>query len=84
MNKKKNKLAALGISVCMALSVLVSPVFTLPVQAAPSSIIGIMPMRDAISWAYANFNNKLYKRLYNYSTGTWIGEWIYIRDLPVH
>ena len=81
MNKKKNKLAALGSVVCIALAVLVSPASALPVQAAVSQNPVIMPMRDAISWAFRVQNNKLYKRLYNHSTGNWIGEWIYVCDM---
>ena len=81
MNKRKNKLAALGSVVCVALAVLVSPASALPVQAAVAQEETIMPMSDAISWIYDVRNNKLYKRLYNHSTGSWIGNWIYVCDL---
>ncbi|MDE5590034.1 MAG: hypothetical protein K2J60_13010 [Acetatifactor sp.] len=81
MNKRKNKLAALGGVVCVALSVLLSPASALPVQAAVSQDPVVMPMKDAISWEYKIENNKLYKRLYNHSTGSWIGKWIYVCDL---
>lgn len=81
MNKKRNKLAALGSVVCVALAVLVSPASALPVQAAATQEETVMPMSDAISWRYKAENNKLYRRLYNYSTGSWIGNWIYVRDL---
>lgn len=82
MNKRKNKLAALGSVVCIALAILFSPASALPVQAAVSQNPTVMPMRDAISWAYKIENKKIYKRLFNHSTGNWIGDWIYIRDLP--
>ena len=84
MNKRKNKLAALGMIACMSLAALVSPASTLPVQAATSQELGlgVMPLRDAITWIYKVENNKIYKRLYNASTWNWIGDWIYIRDLP--
>lgn len=81
MNKKRNKLAALGSVICVALAVLVSPVSALPAQAAVSQEETVMPMRDAISWRYKEENNKLYKRLYNFSTWTWIGDWIFVKDL---
>lgn len=82
MNKRRNKLVTLGSVVCMALAVLFSPASALPAQAAVSQEETVMPMRDAISWVFRIENNKLYKRLYNYSTGNWIGDWIYIRDMP--
>lgn len=82
MNKKRNKLAAIGSVVCVALAVLVSPVSALPVQAAAAQEEAIMPMSDAISWVFELRGNKLYKRLYNHSTWTWIGDWIYVRDMP--
>lgn len=83
MNKKRNKLAAIGGVVCMTLAVLLGPVSTLPTQAAASQEETVMPMSDAISWVYEVRDNKIYKRLYNHSTCNWIGEWIYIRDIPV-
>lgn len=30
---------------------------------------------DIIDWRYKTENNKLYRRLYNYSKDQWIGEW---------
>lgn len=29
-----------------------------------------------IGWRYETINGTLYKRLYNYTTNSWIGEWI--------
>lgn len=81
MSKRKNKLAALGSVVCVSLAVLFSPASALPVQAAVSQNPVVMPMKDAISWIYDVKNNKLYRRLYNHSTGSWIGNWIYVCDL---
>ena len=82
MNKRKNKLAALGSVVCIALAVMVSPASALPVQAAVSTNPVVMPMRDALEWQFKIENKKIYKRLYNHSTGNWVGDWIYIRDWP--
>ena len=31
---------------------------------------------DVIRWRYKLVKGKKYKRLYNYTTHTWIGEWI--------
>lgn len=82
MNKKRNKLAALGGVICMTLAVLFSPVSTLSTQAAASREETVMPMSDIISWVFRVEDGKLYKRLYNHSTWNWIGEWIYVRDMP--
>lgn len=39
------------------------------------------PQSDIIEWIYDERpDGSLYKRLFNYSTGTWIGKWIKIRD----
>ncbi|MCI5597199.1 MAG: hypothetical protein MR380_10920 [Lachnospiraceae bacterium] len=48
---------------------------------APSSLTviekeEIQPKADDIRWRYKTIDGKLYKRLYNYSTKTWIGDWI--------
>lgn len=31
-----------------------------------------------IGWVYKTVNRKTYKRLFNYSTGEWIGDWILV------
>ncbi len=83
MNRRKTKLASLGIAACMSLAILAAPASTLTVQAAAhSGEETVMPMRDAISWMYKIENRKVYKRLYNHSTCNWIGDWIYVRDVP--
>ena len=38
----------------------------------------ITPQSDDIGWRYKTVNGKLYKRLYNYSTNQWIGDWILV------
>lgn len=82
MSKKKNRLVTIASAICMAFAILCSPASALPVQAAVSQEPEIMPMRDAISWVTKIENGKLYKRLYNFSTITWIGDWIYVCDVP--
>ncbi|MCI8316519.1 MAG: hypothetical protein HFH74_16080 [Lachnospiraceae bacterium] len=45
-----------------------------------SSKTTVMPLADKIEWVYYTAEDgKIYKRLYNYSTRDWIGEWIYVR-----
>ncbi len=82
MNKRRNILAALGSAACVALAVLASPASALPVQAAAAQETAIMPMSDAISWKYKVVDHKLYRRLFNYSTSNWIGDWEYVKDWP--
>lgn len=36
--------------------------------------------KDVIKWKYKTVNGKVYRRKYNYSTETWIGDWEYVRD----
>lgn len=38
----------------------------------------ISPLSDIIDWRVKVINGKLYKRLYNYSTGEWVGPWILV------
>lgn len=82
MNKRKSRLATICSVICMAFAILCSPATALTSQAAVSQESEIMPMKDVISWVAKEENGKLYKRLYNFSTATWIGEWIYVCDLP--
>lgn len=74
------KIAAISSAACLALSVFLNPVATLSTQAAAGET-QIQPYSDKIQWIYRVENNKLYKRLYNYATGNWVGEWIYVRDM---
>lgn len=36
---------------------------------------GISMRADIIDWRYKTVDGWIYRRLYNYSRGTWIGEW---------
>ena len=39
----------------------------------------VMPMSDDIRWVYKTLpNGQKYKRLFNYSTNQWIGDWILV------
>ncbi|WP_312354864.1 hypothetical protein [Aminipila sp.] len=35
----------------------------------------VTPQAQIIGWRYKSVDGDLYRRLYNYSTGEWIGEW---------
>lgn len=47
-----------------------------PVQMSSSSGETIEPRAPIIGWIHKEENGKIYRRLYNYSTGEWIGDWI--------
>lgn len=36
----------------------------------------VSPCADILEWRYKIENYKVYKRLYNRSTGEWVGDWI--------
>lgn len=42
----------------------------------------VSPRSYAAEWIYKVENGKLYKRLYNASIRTWIGDWIYVGEYP--
>lgn len=78
MYQRKRKLAVLGCMACLSLSVLSCPIATLPVQAAVREEEAVMPMSHDIQWVYTTRDGEVYKRLYNYTTGTWVGDWIHV------
>ena len=79
-NIVKRMIAAVGVvSCCMCL--LAAPVATMPVQAATGNQNVAEPNHAIKQWVYAEINGKLYRRLWNGSTGHYEGDWIYVRDL---
>lgn len=77
---KKRIITMLGIA-GFGMAVLFSPAVSATVQAAPPSTADAEPCADVISYRYKEVNGKLYRRLYNHTTGAWIGEWQYVGDL---
>lgn len=73
----KRILATTGVLAC-SLCLVAAPAVTLPVEAAEATEEGINPRADEYQWVYKVIDGKKYKRLYNISTGAWVGEWIYI------
>ncbi|MCD7836956.1 MAG: hypothetical protein LUG83_10005, partial [Lachnospiraceae bacterium] len=59
---------------------LTAPTASISVQAS-SSEPGISTLQDEYVYVYKVIDNKLYKCLYNATTATYIGDWIYVRDL---
>lgn len=69
----------LGLSLC-ALSIFIAPVTSITTHAA--TVTDIETCADIKEWVYNIVDGKLYKRLYNRSTGEWEGDWIYVCDYP--
>lgn len=79
-NVLKRMIAAVGIASC-CMCLLSAPVATMPVQAATGNQNVAEPNHAIKEWVFAEINGKLYKRLWNASTGHFEGDWIYICDL---
>lgn len=43
-----------------------------------SGLTQVTPRADDIRYIYEVFNGKMYKRLFNYTTNKWIGDWILV------
>lgn len=77
----KRIVAAVGIA-CCSLCILATPVSApITAQAAASNESVASPNYAVKEWVYLEINGKLYKRLYNNSTGMWEGDWIFVRYL---
>lgn len=79
--KKKNKFTLFTLLCCLSV-LFMTPNFTLVTEAATENGSEIVqPRAEILQWVFDIRDNKLYKRLYNTSTGEWVGDWIYVRDL---
>lgn len=74
------KLTMIAAALCLSLTILASPIASVPVQAAPAEDT-VMPLSDFIEWRFKIEGTSLYKRLFNYSTSEWIGEWEYVCEV---
>lgn len=70
--------AAIAFSAALAFG---APVATISAHAMDNSGNTISTRQQIISYVYSIKDNKLYRRLYNYSTCNYIGDWVYVRDL---
>lgn len=77
------KLAAVAGALCLSLAILASPIASTPVQAAPAEDDAVMPCSDYIYWRYKIEGTSLYRRLFNYSTSNWVGEWLYVGEVQL-
>lgn len=67
--------------ICLVAMLCVMSSIATPVLAIEQTLIvedEIQPRTDIKDWVYKVFDGDLYKRLYNYSTGHWEGDWIFV------
>ena len=79
MNKYKKLFFVLGFCFC-SISTILSPIASLSASAMEETTT-IEPREDNIEWRFKIENGKLYRRLYNYSIGIWIGDWEYVGEV---
>ncbi len=76
--KAKKLLTIAGIT-CFVLASFLSPAATVVSHAAAPTEYTIQS--DIKEWRYLIEENRLYKRLYNASSGNWETDWIFVRYL---
>lgn len=67
-----------GMILC-SLAVLLAPAMSITTYASNGDIELCADFRE---WVFKIMNDKMYKRLYNASTGLWESDWIYVCDWP--
>ena len=72
--RKSNLLKKYSVLFLMFCMLSISTFYAMPVMTVSAS--DVQPMSDDIRWRFATISGKKYKRLYNYTTQTWIGDWI--------
>lgn len=83
MKRKLKKIMPLYYVVAFSLSIATNnnvtkvPHYTGLLQTAETNV-EISPQSDNIDWRFKAENGNIYKRLYNYSTKKWIGDWILV------
>lgn len=79
MKRFKIRKLAFVTAVCSMSLLFTVPGFTMPVCAAtPPSSETVSPQADVLSWIYMRDGDDVWKRLYNGTTGEWVGDWIYV------
>lgn len=84
MNRKRktSRFILLLSAAGLALSVFFCPAGTISAKAAGPGTETAATYSHCIQYRYVVIGDSLYKRLYNYSTGNWIGDWIYVGPAP--
>ncbi len=75
--EKWKKLITLASIASLSIAAFISPATTIVVEAATEEG-DISPCADIIGWRFKEENGNVYRRLYNYSTASWIGDWEYL------
>ena len=81
--KKKSLLKSFCL-ICSIAMLLTCPVTLIPARAAEAVVptntfeddTAIQPRAAIIEWVFKEVDGKLYRRLYNFQTKEWIGDWI--------
>lgn len=74
----KLKLLLLTMICCIVTS---TPVMATPdISLTAITDASINPTSEVLEWRYKIENGKLYKRLYNNTTESWVGDWIYVGE----
>jgi hypothetical protein len=76
--KSRNKIKTFAGMLMCALAVLAAPCASLTSFAAENT--GVEARTDVREWMWKVEDGKLYKCLYNASTGLWETDWIYVCD----
>lgn len=76
--KNRNRIKAFAGMLMCAMAVLAAPCTSLTSYAAENT--GVEARTEIREWIFKVENGKLYKRLYNASTGLWETDWIYVMD----
>lgn len=76
--KIKIVLCTLGILTSMSISTFAMPTTLQEYSIVYNEMSSIQPRTDIKEWLYKIENGNLYKRLYNYSTGRWETDWIFV------
>lgn len=74
--KKIKKLVMLSLTLLLISATLNSPQILLNHNAKQ---ISYHVKSSKIDWRFKFINNQLYKRLFNYTTNSWIGDWILVK-----
>ena len=73
----------LPLFLCIVATFNVAPIYAQEYASLENTTYAVIETKsDILQWVFKTENGKMYKRLYNYSTAEWIGDWIYVCDYP--
>jgi len=80
IKKQCMRIAAVMLAVQALAGTCTVAVNAVPAQAAVKEPDAETKQAD-IGWRFKIENGKLYKRLYHYTKGCWVGDWIFVRNV---